>query len=47
MGVALLGLGVGPQNGFTVQLPNYMTKERYERALWDLTQECPGSPSPY
>ena len=47
MGVALLGLGVGPQNGFTVQLPNYMTKERYDRALWDLTQQCPGSPSPY
>ena len=47
MGVALLGLAVGPQNGFTVQLPKYMTKERYDRALSDLTQQCPGSTSSY
>ena len=47
MGVAFLGLTVGPQSGFTVQLPKYMTKERYDRALRDVTKQCPGSISSY
>ncbi len=43
MGVAFLGLTVGPQSDIKIQLPNYMTQERYDRAFWDLTEQCPGS----
>ena len=46
MGVAFLGLTVGPQSEIKIQLPNYMTQERYNRAFWDLTEQCPGSQGP-
>ena len=47
MGVAFLGLTVGPQSDIKIQLPNYMTQERYDRAFWDLTEQCPGSHGVY
>ena len=47
MGVAFLGLTVGPQSDIKIQLPNYMTQERYDRAFWDLTEQCPGSKGVY
>ena len=47
MGVAFLGLTVGPQSEIKIQLPNYMTQERYNRAFWDLTEQCPGSQGGY
>ena len=47
MGVAFLGLTVGPQSDIKIQLPNYMTQERYDRAFWDLTEQCPGSEGVY
>ena len=47
MGVAFLGLSVGPQSEIKIQLPNYMTQERYNRAFWDLTEQCPGSQGGY
>ena len=47
MGVAFLGLTVGPQSEIKIQLPNYMTQERYDRAFWDLTEQCPGSQGGY
>ena len=47
MGVAFLGLSVGPQSEIKIQLPNYMTQERYDRAFWDLTEQCPGSQGGY
>ena len=47
MGVAFLGLTVGPQSEIKIQLPNYMTQERYSRAFWDLTEQCPGSQGGY
>ena len=47
MGVAFLGLTVGPQSDIKIQLPNYMTQERYNRAYWDLIEQCPGSQGGY
>ena len=47
MGVAFLGLSVGPQSEIKIQLPNYMTQERYNRAFWELTEQCPGSQGGY
>ena len=47
VGIAFLGLTVSPQNDIKIQLPNYMTKERYDRAFSDLTEQCPGSQSGY
>ena len=47
MGVAFLGLTVGPQSEIKIQLPNYMAQERYNRAFWDLTEQCPGSQGAY
>ena len=47
MVVAFLGLSVGPQSEIKIQLPNYMTQERYNRAFWDLTEQCPGSQGGY
>ena len=47
MGVAFLGLTVGPQSEIKIHLPNYMTQERYNRAFWDLTEQCPGSQGGY
>jgi len=47
MAVAFLGLTVGPQSEIKIQLPNYMTQERYNRAFWDLTRQCPGSQGAY
>ena len=43
MGVAFLGLTVGPQSEIKIQLPNYVTQVRYDRAFWDLTEQCPGN----
>ena len=47
MGVGFLGLNVCPQKDIKIQLPNYMTKERYDRAFLDLTEQCPGSQGGY
>lgn len=47
MGVAFLGLTVGPQSEIKIQLPNYMTRERYNRAFWDLTEQCRGTQGGY
>ena len=47
IGVGFLGLTVGPQKDIKIQLPNYMTKERYDRAFLDLTEQCPGSQGEY
>jgi hypothetical protein len=47
IGVGFLGLTVGPQKDIKIQLPNYMTKERYDRAYLDLTEQCPGSSGGY
>ena len=47
VGLAFLGLTVGPQNDIKIQLPNYMTKERYDRAFLDLTEQCQGSQNGY
>ena len=47
VGIAFLSLTVGPENDIKIQLPNYMTKERYDRAFSDLTEQCPGSQSRY
>ena len=47
IGVGLLGLSVGPQKDIKIQLPDYMTKERYDRAYLDLTEQCPGSSGRY
>ena len=47
LAVAFLGLTVGPQNDIKIQLPNYMTQKRYDRAFLDLTEQCPGSQGSY
>ncbi len=47
IGVAFLGLTVRPQSDIKIQLPNYMTQEKYDRAFWDLTEQCPGSQGVY
>ena len=47
IGVGFLGLTVGPQKDIKIQLPNFMTKERYDRAFLDLTEQCPGSQGEY
>ena len=47
MSVVFLGLTFGPQSEIKIQLPNYMTQERYNRAFWDLTEQCPGSQGGY
>ena len=47
MGAAFLGLTVGPQSEIKIQLPDYMTKKRYDRAFLDLTEQCPGIPGGY
>ena len=39
---SLLGLPVGPQKNIKINLPDYATKERYDRAYSDLIKECPG-----
>ena len=43
--LALVFLGFGPQKDIKIQLPNYMTKERYDRAYLDLTAQCPKFPA--
>ena len=35
------------QKDIKIQLPDYMTKERYDRAYLDLTEQCPGSSGRY
>ena len=44
---SLLGLPVGPQKNIKINLPDYATKERYDRAYSDLIKECPGITSKY
>ena len=39
---SFLGLPVGPQKSIKIKLPDYATKERYDRAYSDLIKECPG-----
>ena len=45
IGVAFLGLTVGPQSDIKIQLPIYMTKDT--TVLSDLTEQCPGNQSVY
>ena len=45
IGAGFLGQSVGPQKDIEIQLPNYMTKERYDRAYLDLTAQCPEFPA--
>ena len=47
MGVAFLLLTVGPQGEIKIQMPDYMTPTRYDRAAWDLTEKRPGSQGDY
>ena len=47
IGIAFLGLTFGLQSDIKIQLPNYMTKERFDRAFWDLVEQCPGSQGGY
>ena len=47
IGVAFLGLTVGPQSDIKIQLPDPMTKERYDRDYWDLAEQCPRSQGEY
>ena len=44
---SLLSLPVGPQKSIKIKLPDYATKERYDRAYSDLIKECPGITSKY
>ena len=44
---SLLSLPVGPQKSIKIKLPDYATKERYDRAYSDLIKECPGRTSKY
>ena len=47
IGIAFLGLTFGLQSDIKIQLPNYMTKERFDRAFWDLVEQCPGTQDGY
>ena len=47
IGVAFLGLAVGPQSDIKIQLPKYITQDRYNHAYWDLTEQCPGTQAVY
>jgi len=47
LAVAFLGLSVGKSSDIKIRLPQYMTKERYDRAYLDLTEQCPGDPGRY
>ena len=44
---SMLSLPVGPQKFIKINLPDYATKERYDRAYSDLIKECPGIHSKY
>ena len=44
---SLLSLPVRPQKSIKIKLPDYATKERYDRAYSDLIKECPGITSKY
>ena len=44
---SLLGLSVGAEKSIKINLPDYATKERYDRAYSDLIKECPGINSKY
>ena len=47
IGIAFLGLTSGLQSDIRIQLPNYMTQERFDRAFWDLVEQCPGTQGGY
>ena len=47
IGIAFLGLSVGPQSDIKIQFPNYMTKERYDRSIRDLAEQYSGSGNAY
>ena len=47
IGVAFIGLTIRPQNNIKIQMPHYMTKIRYDRALLDLKEQCPGNQGGY
>ena len=44
---SLLSLPVEPQKSIKIKLPDYATKERYDKAYSDLIKECPGITSKY
>ena len=47
LAVSFLGLSVGKSSEIKIRLPQYMTKERYDRAYLDLTEQCPGDTGRY
>ena len=47
LAVSFLGLSVGKSSDIKIRLPQYMTKERYDRAYLDLIEQCPGDTGRY
>ena len=47
LAVSFLGLSVGKSSDIKIRLPQYMTKERYDRAYLDLIEQCPGDSGRY
>ena len=47
LAVSFLGLSVGKRSDIKIRLPQYMTKERYDRAYLDLIEQCPGDSGRY
>ena len=47
LAVSFLGLSLGKSSDIKIRLPQYMTKERYDRAYLDLTEQCPGDTGRY
>lgn len=47
LAVSFLGLSVGKSSDIKIRLPQYMTKERYDRAYFDLIEQCPGDSGRY
>lgn len=47
IGLALIGLSEGTLTDIKIKLPSYITKERYDRAYWDLREQCPGIQGDY
>ena len=45
--VSFLGLSLGKSSDIKIRLPQYMTKERYDRAYFDLIEQCPGDTGGY
>ena len=47
LAVSFLGLSLGKSSDIKIRLPQYMTKERYDRAYLDLIEQCPGDSGRY